>query len=167
MPLMNEYTKDTIKESILNKLLRYYGCTIEEATPKQVYAAVASTVRDQIMLKWRFEKEARRDEKAERLYYLSIEFLTGRWLHNNLLNLCSTKEYEEAFSELGLTLRGVLHRSRNRRWATAASAVWPRASLTLWRLWIFRPWAAPSATSTACSVSASLTASRLRCRTSG
>ena len=60
MPLQTEYNKDTIKESILNKLLRYYGCTIEDATPKQVYAAVASTVRDQIMLKWRFEKEARR-----------------------------------------------------------------------------------------------------------
>ena len=55
MPLMNEYTKDTIKESILNKLLRYYGCTIEEATPKQIYAAVASTVRDQFMLMWRFD----------------------------------------------------------------------------------------------------------------
>ena len=39
MPLQNEYNKDTIKESILNKLLRYYGCTIEDATPKQVYAA--------------------------------------------------------------------------------------------------------------------------------
>ncbi len=41
MPLQTEYNKDTIKESILNKLLRYYGCTIEDATPKQVYAAVA------------------------------------------------------------------------------------------------------------------------------
>ncbi len=109
MAIMNEYNKDTIKESILNKLLRYYGCTIEEATPKQVYNAVASTIRDQIMLKWRFEKEARRQTKAKRLYYLSIEFLTGRWLHNNLLNLCATKEYEQAFKELGLTLRGVLH----------------------------------------------------------
>ena len=41
MPLTYEYTKDIIKESILTKLLRYYGCTIDEATPKQVYAAVA------------------------------------------------------------------------------------------------------------------------------
>ncbi|MBR1408157.1 MAG: glycogen/starch/alpha-glucan phosphorylase [Clostridia bacterium] len=109
MPLKSEYNKEAIKESILDKLLRYYGCTIDEATPKQIYAAVASTVRDQIMLKWRFEKEARRATHAKRLYYLSIEFLTGRWLHNNLLNLCSTKEYEEAFADLGLTLRGVLH----------------------------------------------------------
>ncbi len=109
MPLKSEYNRETIKESILDKLLRYYGCTIEEATPKQIYAAVASTVRDQIMLKWRFEKEARRATHAKRLYYLSIEFLTGRWLHNNLLNLCYTKEYEAAFADLGLTLRGVLH----------------------------------------------------------
>ena len=109
MPIMNEYNKDTIKESIINKLLRYYGVTIDEATPKQIYAAVASTVRDQIMLKWRFEKEERKATKAKRLYYLSIEFLTGRWLHNNLLNLCSTADYEAAFKELGLTLRGVLH----------------------------------------------------------
>ena len=46
-------------------------------------------------------REARRSEKAKRLYYLSIEFLTGRWLHNNLLNLCSTKEYERAFEDWG------------------------------------------------------------------
>ena len=103
MPHVTNYNKDTIKESILNKLLRYYGVTIDEATPKQIYAAVASTVRDQIMMKWQYEKKTRREEKAKRLYYLSIEFLTGRWLHNNLLNLCSTSEYEEAFSELGLT----------------------------------------------------------------
>ena len=101
MPLMKEYNKDAIKESIFNKLLRYYGVTLEEATPKQIYAAVASTVRDQIMLKWRFEKEERLNSKAKRLYYLSIEFLTGRWLHNNLLNLCSTEEYVKAFDELG------------------------------------------------------------------
>ena len=109
MPLQHEYNKDTIKSSILDKLLRYYGATLEEASPKQIYDAVASTVRDEIMLKWRYEKEQRRAQQAKRLYYLSIEFLTGRWLHNNLLNLCSTKAYEEAFSELGLSLRDVLH----------------------------------------------------------
>ena len=65
MPLMQEYNKDTIKESIYNKLLRYYGVTLEEATPKQIYAAVASTVRDQIMLKWRFEKEERFNSKMD------------------------------------------------------------------------------------------------------
>ena len=58
MPLQTEYNKDTIKESILNKLLRYYGCTIEDATAQAGLSPhVASTVRDQIMLKWTLSRE--------------------------------------------------------------------------------------------------------------
>ncbi|MFQ9446201.1 MAG: glycogen/starch/alpha-glucan phosphorylase [Christensenellales bacterium] len=109
MPLQTEYNKDTIKESILNKLLRYYGCTIEDATPKQVYAAVASLPCATRSCSSGALRGSPPRRKAKRLYYLSIEFLTGRWLHNNLLNLCSTKDHEQAFEELGLTLRGVLH----------------------------------------------------------
>ena len=109
MPLMEVYDKEHIKQSILGKLQRYDGCTLEEATPQQIYKAVASTIRDQIMKKWRDAKQARKDEHKKRLYYLSIEFLTGRWMHNNLLNLCATKEYEAAFADLGLEMRKVLH----------------------------------------------------------
>ncbi len=108
MPLMPEYNRESIKTSILGKLQRYDGCSLEEATPKQVYKAVASTVRDQIMQKWRFEKEERKNEKAKRLYYLSIEFLTGRWLHNNMLNLCATEDYKAAFKDLGIQMEDVL-----------------------------------------------------------
>lgn len=106
---MPTFDKAYIKNSILGKLQRYDGCTLEEATPRQVYKAVASTVRDQIMSKWRTAKDARKDEQKKRLYYLSIEFLTGRWMHNNLLNLCAQKEYEEAFADLGLEMRKILH----------------------------------------------------------
>ena len=108
MPLMSEYNTENIKTSILSKLQRYDGCSLEEATSKQIYKAVASTVRDQIMQKWRFEKEERRKEKAKRLYYLSIEFLTGRWLHNNMLNLCATADYQAAFDDLGIQMKDVL-----------------------------------------------------------
>ena len=108
MPLMSEYNTENIKTSILSKLQRYAGCSLEEATSKQIYKAVASTVRDQIMQKWRFEKEERRKEKAKRLYYLSIEFLTGRWLHNNMLNLCATADYQAAFDDLGIKMQDVL-----------------------------------------------------------
>ena len=108
MPLMSEYNTENIKTSILSKLQRYDGCSLEEATSKQIYKAVASTVRDQIMQKWRFEKEERRKEKAKRLYYLSIEFLTGRWLHNNMLNLCATADYQAAFDDLGIKMQDVL-----------------------------------------------------------
>ncbi|MFR5796604.1 MAG: hypothetical protein ACLUI3_14375 [Christensenellales bacterium] len=65
MPLQTEYNKDTISESILNKLLRYYGCTIEDDAQADLRCR-GDTV-PIIMLKWRFEKEARRSEKAKRV----------------------------------------------------------------------------------------------------
>ena len=102
------FDKDYIKRSIAGKLQRYDGCSLEEATGMQIYKAVASTVRDQIMQRWMFEKEARRQRKSKRLYYLSIEFLMGRSLHNNMLNLCATQAYQEAFAELGLDMQHVL-----------------------------------------------------------
>ena len=61
MPLMEVYDKEHIKQSILGKLQRYDGCTLEEATPQQIYKAVASTIRDQIMKKWCDAKQARKD----------------------------------------------------------------------------------------------------------
>ncbi len=102
------FDKTAIKKSIIGKLQRYDGCSLGEATDQQIYKAVASTVRDQIMQKWMYEKEARRQHKNKRLYYLSIEFLMGRSLHNNMLNLCSTEQYQQAFGELGLDINKVL-----------------------------------------------------------
>ena len=72
---------DSIKQSIAGKLQRYNGITVAEATPQQLYKAVASTVRDQIMQKWMISREKRHNSKSKRLYYLSVEFLTGRSPH--------------------------------------------------------------------------------------
>ena len=69
---------------------------------KRIYRAVASTVRDQIMQKYAAAREERKKSKQKRLYYLSVEFLMGRSMYCNMLNLVSTKEYREALSELGI-----------------------------------------------------------------
>ncbi len=97
-----QFDKESIKQSIIGKLQRYNGRTLEDATDQQIYNAVASTVRDQIMQKWVKYRETDKDYTGKRLYYLSVEFLTGRSLHCNILNLCSTQEYLEALNELGL-----------------------------------------------------------------
>jgi len=107
-PHKHAFDKTAIKKSIIGKLQRYDGCSLEEATDQQIYKAVASTVRDQIMQRWMHEKETRRQHKSKRLYYLSIEFLMGRSLHNNMLNLCATEPYCEAFAELGIDRAKVL-----------------------------------------------------------
>ncbi len=101
-------SKEEIKKSIISKLQRHNGCSLQEATNIQIYKAVASTVRDQIMNKLVATRRAVRDASGRRLYYLSVEFLMGRSLHSNLLNLCASKEYKEAFDEMGILLEDLL-----------------------------------------------------------
>ena len=102
------FDKESIKQSIIGKLQRYNGRTIAEATPQQIYKALASTVRDQIMQKWMIAREERKTSQAKRLYYLSVEFLMGRSLYNNMLNLVSTDVYTQALKELGIDLQNIL-----------------------------------------------------------
>lgn len=86
------YDKEEIKKSIVSKLQRHNGCSLAEATEKQIYNAVADTVRDQIMNKLVATRQAVKQQKGKQLYYLSVEFLMGRSLHSNILNLCETAE---------------------------------------------------------------------------
>ena len=102
------FDKGSIKQSILGKLQRYNGKTIEEASPSQIYHAVASTVRDQIMQRWIKYREQDKDYTGKRLYYMSIEFLVGRSLYNNVLNLCSTEVYTQALTELGVSWQEIM-----------------------------------------------------------
>ena len=107
MPI-TQFDKESIKQSIIGKLQRYNGRTLADATPQQIYYALASTVKDQIMQKWVQYREKDKHSTGKRLYYLSVEFLTGRSLHCNVLNLCSNDAYRQALRELGVDLRTVL-----------------------------------------------------------
>ena len=100
------FDKDSIKASIIGKLQRYNGRTIEEASNGQIYRALASTVRDQIMQKWMISREERKTNK--RLFYLSVEFLMGRSLYTNILNLVSLDAYKQALDELHIDVDKVL-----------------------------------------------------------
>ena len=103
-----QFDKESIKQSIIGKLQRYNGRTLKDATPQQIYYAVASTVRDQIMQKWMAYREKDKHYTGKRLYYLSVEFLTGRSLHCNIINLCSQDVYRQALDELGVDWHDVL-----------------------------------------------------------
>ena len=101
------FDKESIKASIVGKLQRYNGRSIQEASTQQIYKALASTVRDQIMQKYTIAREERKETKLKRLYYLSVEFLMGRSLCN-MLNLVSTDVYKQALSELGINVADLL-----------------------------------------------------------
>jgi len=107
MPITH-FDKESIKQSISGKLMRYNGIAVSEATPQQLYKAVASTVRDQIMQRWFISREMVKKDRSKKLYYLSVEFLTGRALNCNLLNLCMGEGYTQALRELGIDLQTIL-----------------------------------------------------------
>nr|QGT51025.1 alpha-1,4 glucan phosphorylase [uncultured Firmicutes bacterium] len=99
-----EKQKEYIKDEISGKLKRYFGKTTENATPSEIYKACASAVRDQIMEKWTQSNSERAKGTPKELYYLSFEFLMGRALGNNLMNILQSEVYEEALKDFGLSL---------------------------------------------------------------
>ncbi len=104
-----EYTaqKEQIKSAIAGKLRRHYAKTFETATPSQIYKACALTVKDAVMEKWAVSREMLEKGDKKELYYLSFEFLMGRALGNNIINIMQGDLYRDALSECGLSLADI------------------------------------------------------------
>ena len=84
--------KAELKKQIIYNVKTLYRKTIDEATPQQVFQAVSYALKDDIIDQWiATHKEIERTD-AKTLYYLSMEFLMGRALGNNILNLCAQNE---------------------------------------------------------------------------
>ncbi|MBE7055329.1 MAG: glycogen/starch/alpha-glucan phosphorylase [Ruminococcaceae bacterium] len=96
-----------IKEEILGKLNRHYGRTLEDATKAHIYKAAALTVRDRIMERWTAYRRAQRTAQKKELFYLSFEFLMGRSLGNNLLNIGLTEDYDKVLRSMGCSLEEI------------------------------------------------------------
>lgn len=110
---MNKSDKQEIIKSIKEKLISVYGKTLEDATPKQKYSAVARTLRDAIMSNWiRTNMEMKR-QMTKKLYYLSIEFLIGRSLCNNLINMGVDKELKAALKEIDVDLNELIAQEKD------------------------------------------------------
>ena len=102
--LIDTDEKRHILQKISEKLSHNYGRTLDSATNKQMYNAVALTVKDAIMEKWTVSREEVKKSKRKQLYYLSLEFLIGRALNNNIINLLKTDVYRDVLASLGISL---------------------------------------------------------------
>ena len=128
---------------------------------------LARSVRDILAQRWIKTQRTYDQENPKRIYYLSMEFLIGRSLTNNVTNLMlhpSSKMRARGGRSTGSAWSS---RSLMPGSATAASDGWQRASSIRWRLCSFRRWGTACATSTACSVSRSRTAGSANIRTTG
>ena len=99
-----QFKKEAFKESVKENVKFLYRKKLEEATQEQIFQAVCYTVKDVIIDNWLETQNAYKEQDPKTVYYMSMEFLMGRALGNNLINLTAYKEVKEALDELGLDL---------------------------------------------------------------
>ena len=105
--------KNEFKKSVVANVRNLYRKNIEEATAAQVYHAVALAVKDMIIDRWIATHEEYDKQDVKIVYYMSMEFLTGRFLGNNIINLCEQEEIAEALKELGFDLNAIEDQERD------------------------------------------------------
>ena len=98
------FDKQTFKREVTENVKTLFRKTIEEATPQQLYQAVSDAVKEAIIDDWIATQETYDKEDPKVVYYMSMEFLMGRALGNNLINMTAYKEVKEALDELGIDL---------------------------------------------------------------
>jgi starch phosphorylase len=96
-----------LKEQITGKLQRHFGKEYAEATQLQIYKACTLVVRDFLMEQWIKTQERIEEQQAKQLYYLSMEFLMGKSLKNNICNLEIDQSFEEALGQLGYSIEDI------------------------------------------------------------
>ena len=98
------FKKEAFKQSVKDNVRTLYRRTLEEATPQQIFQAVSYAVKDVIINDWMATQKAYEEKDPKTVYYMSMEFLMGRALGNNLINLTAYESVKEALAEMGLDL---------------------------------------------------------------
>ena len=99
--------KETLNQLLSDASSRLFGCKLEEATEKQVYKAVCTVTRELLAENRRAFQKKVRDEEQKQVYYMSMEFLVGTSLRNNLYNLGILSQVEKILKERGFSLESL------------------------------------------------------------
>ena len=141
-----EFDKELFKRSVEYNVRTLYRKNLEEADAQQIFQAVSYAIKDRIVENWMETQKAYEKEDPKMVYYMSMEFLMGRALGNNLINLKAYKPVAEALEELGLV--------------TVDWDVWQHVSWILWQRWDILHMAAVSVIVMVCSSRRSATVIR-------
>ena len=111
-------------EQELNKVLgERFGKTLEEACMEEIYHALLTIVKGRM-------KDLKKNTGSRKLYYISAEFLIGKLLSNNLINLGLFDETAEVLKKHGIDIADIEEAETEHRWEMAASEGWRPASST-------------------------------------
>lgn len=143
------FEKETFKKDVTESVKNLFRKTLDEATEQEIFQAVSYVVKDVIIDEWLATQHAFDREDPKFVYYMSMEFLMGRALGNNLINLTAYEEVREALAEMGLNLDAIEDQEpdpalgERRSWKTCGmlygvprdsgiSGIWLRDPLPLW-----------------------------------
>ena len=101
------FDKKLFKQEVINNLKTQFRVELDNATQQQIYQAVAYALKEWIIEDWMDTQKTYEEKDPKILYYMSMEFLMGRALGNNLINMSMYGEVKEALEELGVDLNMV------------------------------------------------------------
>ncbi|MCI8672846.1 MAG: glycogen/starch/alpha-glucan phosphorylase [Lachnospiraceae bacterium] len=107
------FNKEEFKKTVVYNVKNLYRRNVDEASQQQLFNAVAYTVKDLIMDGWIATHKEYDKQDAKMVVYLSMEFLMGRALGNNIINICIWDEVRDALTELGVDLNVIEDQERD------------------------------------------------------
>ena len=105
--LEKSFDKKAFKKDVVDNVRRLYRKEFEDASAQEAYQAVALAIKDTVITNWLATEKAVNEQDPKIVYYMSMEFLMGRALGNNLINLCTYEKVKEALDELGLDINAI------------------------------------------------------------
>ena len=127
------FEKEAFKKEVTNNVKTLFRRTVDEATPQQLFQAVSYAVKEVIIDDWLATQKKYDEDDPKMVYYMSMEFLMGRALGNNLINMTAYTEVKEALDEMGIDLNAIEDEEPDPALETAALAVWRPASWIRWQ----------------------------------
>ncbi|MGN1193151.1 MAG: glycogen/starch/alpha-glucan phosphorylase [Dorea sp.] len=101
------FEKNAFKKEVKNNVRTLFRKEVEEASPQQLFQAVSYAVKEAIIDDWLATQKQYEKDDPKTVYYMSMEFLMGRALGNNLINMTAYKEVKEALDEMGIDLNAI------------------------------------------------------------
>lgn len=161
------FSKNEFIASVTENVKTMYRKTLKEATQQEIYQAVSLAVKDVVMDEWMATQQVIEKDDPKILYYMSMEFLMGRALGNNLINLGAYGEVKEALEEIGLDLSVIEDQEPDPALGNGGLGRWQHVLWILLLLWAMPHMDVESVTATVCSSSRLLMDFRSKYRITG
>ena len=107
------FEKETFIKNVKNTVKTLFRKNLSEASQQEIYQAVSFVVKEVIIDQWLATQKTMEETDPKTVYYMSMEFLVGRALGNNLINLTAYDEVKEALEEIGLDLNLIEDQERD------------------------------------------------------